>query len=93
MEVVVARVPGVEEVREDHLRATLTDSCSHTRAKLWCLETLRFSAFAGDVLDAVGDVEDCNTSLMTMPMNVDHWQLQRLWSSNSEADGFVEMYA
>ena len=93
MVAVVARVQGVEEVREDHLRATLTDSCSHTRAKLWCLETLRFSAFAGDVLDAVGDVEDCNTSRMMMPMNVDHWQLQRLWSSSSEADGFVEMYA
>ena len=89
----VARVPGVEEVREDHLRATLTDSCSHTRAKLWCLKMLRFSAFAGDVLDAVGDVEDCNTSRRTTPMNVDHWQLQRLWSSSSEADGFVEMYA
>ena len=78
MVAVVARVPGVEEVREDHLRATLTDSCSHTRAKLWCLETLRFSAFAGDALDAVGDVGDCNTSRTTMPMNVDHWQLQRL---------------
>ena len=93
MVAVVARVPGVEEVREDHLRVTLTDFCLHTRVKLWCLETLRFSAFAVDVLDAVGDVEDCNTSLMKMPKHADHWQLQRLWSSSSEADGFVEMYA
>ena len=57
---VVARVKGVEEVKGGHPQATLTDFGSNNHARFWCPETLRFSAFV-DVLDAVGDVEDCNT--------------------------------